>query len=50
MARKGADYIGTMEVQEKHRFDERALGRFMASHVGGFVPPLRAEQFRGTSG
>src|SRR3990167_6827782 len=36
-----------MEVQEKHRFDEQSLGRFMATHVDGFVPPVRAEQFRG---
>jgi aminoglycoside phosphotransferase (APT) family kinase protein len=47
LARKGADYIGTMEVQAKHRFDEQSLGRFMASHVDDFVPPVRAEQFRG---
>ena len=46
MARKGAEYIGTMEVQEKHRFDERSLARFMAAHVEGFVPPLKAEMFR----
>ena len=31
VARKGAEYIGTMEVQEKHRFDERSLARFMAA-------------------
>ncbi len=36
-----------MEVQEKHRFDEKLLGRFMAAHVDGFVQPVRAEQFRG---
>jgi aminoglycoside phosphotransferase (APT) family kinase protein len=36
-----------MEVQEKHRFDEQSLARFMAAHVEGFVPPVRAEQFRG---
>jgi len=47
VARKGAEYIGTMEVQEKHRFDERSLARFMAAHVEGFVPPLKAEQFKG---
>ena len=47
MARKGAEYIGTMEVQEKHRFDERSLARFMTAHVEGFVPPLKAEQFKG---
>jgi aminoglycoside phosphotransferase (APT) family kinase protein len=47
VARRGADYIGTMEVQEKHRFDERSLERFMSGHVAGFVPPVRAEQFKG---
>ena len=47
MARKGAEYIGTMEVQEKHRFDERSLAQFMAAHVEGFVPPVKAEQFKG---
>src|SRR3979411_1624833 len=47
VARRGADYIGTMEVQEKHRFDERSLERFMTTHVEGFVPPVRAEQFKG---
>ena len=47
MARKGADYIGTMAVQEKHRFDEQRLARFMAEHVAGFVPPLTVEQFKG---
>ena len=47
MARKGAEYIGTMEVQEKHRFDEQSLGRFMSANVEGFVPPVRVEQFKG---
>ena len=47
MARKGADYIGTMAVQEKHRFDEQRLAGFMAGHVAGFVPPLAVEQFKG---
>ena len=36
-----------MEVQEKHRFDERSLERFMAERVAGFVPPVHAEQFKG---
>ena len=47
MARKGADYIGTMAVQEKHRFDEQRLAGFMAENVAGFVPPLAVEQFKG---
>src|SRR5258707_14077031 len=36
-----------MEVQERHRFDERSLERFMSARVEGFVPPVRAEQFKG---
>ena len=36
-----------MEVQEKHRFDEQRLARFMSDKVAGFVPPLRVEQFKG---
>ena len=47
MARRGADYIGTMAVQEKHRFDERALAAFMADRIPGFMAPLDVEQFRG---
>ena len=47
MARRGADFIGTMAVQERHRFDEQALARFMAANVAGFTPPLSVEQFKG---
>ena len=50
MARRGAEYIGTMEVQEKHRFDERSLAQFMAAQVAGFVPPVKAEQFKARFG
>ena len=47
VARRGAEYIGTMEVQEKHRFDERSLELFMSAHVAGFTAPVKAEQFKG---
>ena len=47
MARKGADYIGTMPVQEKHRFDQKSLEQFMASHVRGFTASVAVEQFKG---
>jgi len=43
VARKGADYIGTMAVQEKHRFDEQRLTEFMSRNVEGFVAPVRAD-------
>jgi aminoglycoside phosphotransferase (APT) family kinase protein len=36
-----------MEVQEKHRFDEQRLVRFMSEEVAGFTPPIRVEQFKG---
>jgi aminoglycoside phosphotransferase (APT) family kinase protein len=36
-----------MEVQPKHRFDERSLERFMTAQVEGFAPPVKVEQFKG---
>src|SRR5260370_662534 len=36
-----------MEVQERHRFDERSLERCMAGRVAGFVPAVRAEEVKG---
>lgn len=39
--------VGTMPVQEKHRFDEAALARWMAAHVEGFRGGLEVEQFKG---
>jgi aminoglycoside phosphotransferase (APT) family kinase protein len=47
MARRGADFVGTMEVQERHRFDVSPLEQYMSNHVAGFVGPLKVEQFRG---
>ena len=44
---RGAEFIGTMPVQEKHRFDEARLLPFMSEKVEGFVPPLTVEQFKG---
>jgi aminoglycoside phosphotransferase (APT) family kinase protein len=47
MAARGAEFIGTMPVQDRHRFDEASLQRFMQDKVEGFTPPLTVEQFRG---
>jgi aminoglycoside phosphotransferase (APT) family kinase protein len=47
MAARGAEFIGTMPVQDKHRFDEASLQRFMIANVEGFTPRLTVEQFRG---
>ncbi len=39
--------VGTMPVQDKHRFDEAALERYLRAHVEGFSGSLTVEQFRG---
>lgn len=41
------EFIGTMPVQERHRFDEASLERYMREHVEGFAGPLQVEQFKG---
>ncbi len=38
--------VGVMPVQEKHRFDNGALKRYMQRHVEGFGGALEVEQFR----
>jgi aminoglycoside phosphotransferase (APT) family kinase protein len=40
-------FAGTMEVQERQRFDVAALEAWMREHVEGFRGPLTVEQFRG---
>ena len=40
-------FSGTMEVQERQRFDVEALASWMRRHVEGFRGPLAVEQFRG---
>ena len=42
-----AQFTGTTEVQERHRFDEAALGAWLTLHLPGFAGALRVEQFRG---
>ena len=39
--------IGTMEVLERHQFDEKALTGFMEENVQDFVGPLTMEEFKG---
>src|SRR5215468_11486121 len=41
------DFIGTMPVQERHRFDSDRLATFMRANVEGFAGPLEVEQFKG---
>jgi aminoglycoside phosphotransferase (APT) family kinase protein len=40
-------FAGTMEVQERQRFDVASLESWMRAHVEGFDGPLTVEQFRG---
>ena len=40
-------FVGTMPVQERHRFDVPALEAWLARHMPGFVGPLQVEQFKG---
>lgn len=39
--------VGTTPVRDAHRFDEQALGAWMADHVAGYEGPLTVEQFKG---
>ena len=41
------DFIGTMPVPERHRFDITSLERFLREHVEGFGGKLEVEQFKG---
>jgi aminoglycoside phosphotransferase (APT) family kinase protein len=41
------DFIGTMPVQERHRFDSERLSAYMRAHVAGYSGPLTVEQFKG---
>lgn len=40
-------FVGTMPVQERHRFDIGALERYCREHIEGISGPLALEQFRG---
>jgi aminoglycoside phosphotransferase (APT) family kinase protein len=40
-------FVGTMPVQERHRFDVASLERYLRANVEGFSTPLAVEQFKG---
>src|SRR5215831_13148921 len=40
-------FVGTMPVQERHRFDTGALERYLRERVEGFSGRLAIEQFKG---
>ncbi|HYM29933.1 MAG TPA: phosphotransferase [Candidatus Cybelea sp.] len=41
------EFVGTMPVQDRHRFDVQSLERFMRGNVEGFSGKLEVEQFKG---
>ena len=47
MSRADDAFSGVKLVEERHRFDEAALDRWLASNVEGYAGPLTVSQFRG---
>jgi aminoglycoside phosphotransferase (APT) family kinase protein len=41
------DFVGTMEVAERHRFDPAPLARFVSERIGPFTGELGVRQFKG---
>ena len=41
------EFVGTMPVQERHRFDVVSLERYLREHLAGFSGNLEVEQFKG---
>jgi aminoglycoside phosphotransferase (APT) family kinase protein len=41
------DFLGVKPMEERHRFDPRALEPYLERHIEGFSGPLAVEQFRG---
>ena len=42
-----AQFTGTTQVQERHRFDPAALDRYLRQHLPGYAGDLQVEQFKG---
>src|SRR5262249_42275919 len=40
-------FVGTKPVEERHRFDEASLERFMKAQVDDFRGPIEVQQFKG---
>ncbi|MEQ1683745.1 MAG: phosphotransferase [Burkholderiaceae bacterium] len=40
-------FVGTMPVQERHRFDVGGLEAWLTANMSGFAGPLQVEQFKG---
>jgi aminoglycoside phosphotransferase (APT) family kinase protein len=42
-----AEFSGTRDVRDAHRFDEAALADYLEKHIPDFEPPMAVEQFKG---
>lgn len=42
-----AEFSGTRDVRDAHRFDEAALADYLQTQIPGFLPPMTVEQFKG---
>ena len=42
-----AEFSGTTQVRDAHRFDEARLAEWMQANVSGYTGPLTVEQFKG---
>ena len=40
-------FVGTMPMQDKHRFDPARLEPYLRERIEGFVGPVAVEQFKG---
>ena len=45
--RNDEEFSGTKPVEDRHKFDEASLERWMQDHVEGFSGPLSVNQFKG---
>ncbi len=45
--RNDEEFSGTKPVEDRHKFDEASLERWMQQHVEGFSGPLTVNQFKG---
>ncbi|MGA2550207.1 MAG: phosphotransferase [Burkholderiaceae bacterium] len=41
------EFVGTMPIADRQKFDEAALENYLREHVEGFAGPMRIEQFKG---
>ena len=41
------EFVGTMPVADRQKFDVTALERHLSRHIEGFAGPLAVEQFKG---